>query len=255
MLALGQAAMIKWLAQIDHKAHTMPIKLYPVKVFIVGDNHITRSGLRRILELQATIRVVGEIGIKQLTTDTIFRHDADIVLIDLDPRGADLLTFIGAMHDASHDIALLILSDLSDHELARRALAIGAHGIVLKIQPPAVLLAAIADLCHLPHSGTAFHSTDTRRIKPNKSWKGDAFSAESILKIDRLTSREREIIHLIGSGLKNKDIAVRLSISDITVRHHLTSIFRKLEVSDRQKLLILAYRFGLAELASSAEPA
>jgi DNA-binding NarL/FixJ family response regulator len=60
---------------------------------------------------------------------------------------------------------------------------------------------------------------------------------------------------LIGSGLKNKDIAVRLSISDITVRHHLTSIFRKLEVSDRQKLLILAYRFGLAELASSAEPA
>jgi DNA-binding NarL/FixJ family response regulator len=235
----------------------MPTKLFPIKVFIVGDNHITRSGLRRILELQATMRVVGEIGVKQLTTDTIFRHDADIVLIDLDPRGADLLTFIGAMHKASHNIALLILSDLPDHELARRALAIGAHGIVLKIQPPAVLLAAVADLCQLPHSGTALHSlpADTRKIRLNKSWKGDASSAESILKIDRLTSREREIIHLIGSGLKNKDIAVRLSISDITVRHHLTSIFRKLEVSDRQKLLILAYRFGLVELTSSAEPA
>jgi DNA-binding NarL/FixJ family response regulator len=249
--------MIQGLAQIDHKATTMPVKLHSIKVFIVGENHITRSGLRRILEFESTIRVVGDIGVKQLTTDTIFRHDTDLVLIDLDPRGADVLTFIGAMHNASRNIALLILSDLSDHELARRALAIGAHGIVLKIQPPAVLLAAIADLCHLPHSGTALHSlpADTRRIRQNQSRKGDASSAESILKIDRLTSREREIIHLIGSGLKNKDIAVRLSISDITVRHHLTSVFRKLEVSDRQKLLILAYRFGLAELAPSAEPA
>jgi DNA-binding NarL/FixJ family response regulator len=54
-------------------------------------------------------------------------------------------------------------------------------------------------------------------------------------------------------GLKNKDIANRLSISDITVRHHLTSIYCKLEVTDRQKLLILAHRYGLADLALKAE--
>jgi DNA-binding NarL/FixJ family response regulator len=85
--------------------------------------------------------------------------------------------------------------------------------------------------------------------------KTDTSSVESIRKINRLTSREREIIRLVGLGLKNKDIATRLSITDITVRHHLTSIFRKLEVPDRQKLLILAHRFGLVELTLSAEPA
>ena len=238
------------IGMTDQGTHT-------IKVFIVGDSHITRSGLRRILEFQATIRVVGEIGVKQVTTDTMSRQGPDIILIDLDPRAADVLTFIGAMQNASIKVALLILSDLADHELARRALAMGAHGIVLKIQPPAVLIAAITDLCHVPRSETVMQSlaADTRRIKLKNFSKADTSSTESILKTNRLTSREREIIRLIGSGLKNKDIAAHLSISDITVRHHLTSIFRKLEVSDRQKLLILAYRFGLAELASSAESA
>ena len=72
--------------------------------------------------------------------------------------------------------------------------------------------------------------------------------SQDMNRIESLTVREREIIRLIGLGLKNKDIAKRLSITDITVRHHLTSIFRKLEVSDCQKLLILAHRYGLAEL-------
>src|SRR5687767_15021500 len=149
--------------------------MHPIKVFIVGNNHITRAGLRRILEFQATIRVVGDIGVKQLTTDTIPRHDPDLVLIDLDPRGADVLTFIGAMHNASHNIALLVLSDLTDHDLASRDLAVGAHGIVLKTQPAAVLIAAIADLCRLPHSEAVLQSLppDTRRIKPKKFAKAD----------------------------------------------------------------------------------
>ena len=62
-------------------------------------------------------------------------------------------------------------------------------------------------------------------------------------------------IRQIALGLKNKDIANRLSISDITVRHHLTSIFCKLEVADRQKLLLLAHRYGLADLTLRAESA
>jgi DNA-binding NarL/FixJ family response regulator len=76
-----------------------------------------------------------------------------------------------------------------------------------------------------------------------------------MLKVDILTVREKEIIRLIGVGLKNKDIAKRLGISDITVRHHLTSIFCKLEVTDRQKLLILAHRYGLADLTLNGESA
>jgi DNA-binding NarL/FixJ family response regulator len=72
-------------------------------------------------------------------------------------------------------------------------------------------------------------------------------------KIERLTSRERDVTALIADGLKNKDVAKHLHISDITVRHHLTNIFMKLGVSDRQKLLLLAHQNGLARLAIRPE--
>jgi DNA-binding NarL/FixJ family response regulator len=68
------------------------------------------------------------------------------------------------------------------------------------------------------------------------------------MKIARLTNREREIIHLIAEGLKNKEIARRLSISPATVRHHLSAIFAKLDVADRLKLVVFAYRNGLADI-------
>jgi len=67
--------------------------------------------------------------------------------------------------------------------------------------------------------------------------------------ISKLTDREREVIALVGEGLKNKQIADRLFISEITVRHHLTSIFEKLKVSDRLELLIFAYQKGLVKVA------
>jgi DNA-binding NarL/FixJ family response regulator len=67
-------------------------------------------------------------------------------------------------------------------------------------------------------------------------------------RIAALSQREREVVTLIGQGLKNKQIAENLSISEITVRHHLTSIFTKLDISDRLELIIYAYRHGLAQL-------
>ena len=67
--------------------------------------------------------------------------------------------------------------------------------------------------------------------------------------IARLTKREREIIELIAEGLKNKEIAERLSISPATVRHHLSAIFAKLEVPDRLKLIVFAYQQGLVDPA------
>ena len=227
-----------------------------VNVLVVSDSHLLRSGLRNILEPQTRLRILSERSFDWVG-ETVLTEDADLVLFDLDPKGNDILGAIVNVEKALKGTPILLLADLADYELARRALALGAHGIALKIQPPAVLLAAIDDLCQFHHSETVLQppAADTKGMRFRQFSKPEIFSAESIRKINRLTSREREIIRLVGWGLKNKDIATRLSITDITVRHHLTSIFRKLEVSDRQKLLILAYRFGLAELATSAEPA
>jgi DNA-binding NarL/FixJ family response regulator len=148
-----------------------------------------------------------------------------------------------------------VLTDLVDHDLAQKALALGATGIVLKMQPPAVLIAAILDLCQFYAHDSLSKVMTLEQTHTQQAFKAGSIDHEVTKQIGTLTVRERQIIRLVSLGLKNKDIARQLSISDITVRHHLSSIFCKLEVSDRQKLLILAHRNGLADLAFQAESA
>src|SRR4029077_3673325 len=113
------------------------------------------------------------------------------------------------------------------------------------------------DLCPPDTLGSMPKSlaTETKQSKSQKFINTYTADAEDTRKIQSLTTRELEVIRLITLGLKNKDIANRLSISDITVRHHLTSIFCTLQVADRQNLLILAHRYGLADLTLHAESA
>ena len=235
----------------------------PITVLIVSDSHIIRSGLRKILESQRGFSVLGEVSIeKAREMNTISGPHVDLVILDLDPRGANGLPVINAIQKSPKHPAILGLIDLGDHELGAKALTLGAAGLVLKMQPASVLLAAIYELC--PPSGLEViqkgDDTDIRQLKNQKQFdqRADLVSANAdgdSIKITRLTARELEVIRLIALGLKNKDIAKRLAISDITVRHHLTNIFCKLEVSDRQNLLILAHRCGLAELDLQAESA
>jgi DNA-binding NarL/FixJ family response regulator len=219
-----------------------------IQVFIVSDNHIIRSGLRRILDSHPGFRVVAEVSIEKAGSLDTKGQRADLALVELDPRASDGFAFIGGLKDTKSDLPVLVLCDLADHELSRKALALGAAGVVLKMQPPAVLIAAIQELC--PRAG---HGSSPKKLATEGNGSSYASDAEVARNIKSLTAREREIIRLVGRGMKNKEIANRLSISDITVRHHLTSIFCKLEIQDRQKLLILAHQWGLADLVLSNE--
>ena len=226
-----------------------------IKVFIVGDSHIVRSGLRRILENEPAIDVLGDVSVKEASVERVSHSLPDLVLIDLGAHSANVLECIGALHAASEKFAVLIMIELADHEVALKALTLGASGIVLKMQPPTILIAAIRDLCQvhrpaaMPRSGARENARSHNGVRSI----GRSDDPDTRVRVDSLTAREREIIRLLGRGLRNKDIANRLSISDITVRHHLTSIFCKLDVEDRQKLLILAHRYGLVDLSFHAE--
>jgi DNA-binding NarL/FixJ family response regulator len=228
-----------------------------IRALIVSDNHIMRSGLRRILESQSNILVLGDVTVgSSSTVDALIRHHPDIILIDLDPHSVDVLDFIRNVQKTSKDSVILVLSDLGDDDLTPKALSLGARGVVLKVQPPSVLIAAIQGACR----GDDYHSESGNPEPEKTTIRGSEpvqkrIQIQDMAKINSLTTREREIIRLIALGLKNKDVASRLHISDITVRHHLTSIFTKLEVSDRQKLLILAHRYGIVELTSSPDAA
>jgi DNA-binding NarL/FixJ family response regulator len=227
----------------------------PIKILIVSDNHIFRSGLWKILEAQVGILVLGDSSMERAeAVNGLLRRQPELILLDLDSRTTDALAAVESIQKTFNNSSMLVLTDLADHELIRRALSLGVAGVVLKMQPPAVLIAAIQHLCAryrfevMPTPS----ATEQSGSQPSST---PAPNAQERLRIDSLTPRERDIIRLVGLGLKNKDIANRLSISDITVRHHLTSIFCKLEITDRQKLLILAHRYGLADLSLHAESA
>ena len=221
----------------------------PIRALIIGDSHIMRSGLRRILESKSNMLVLGEIKLGNVNELDVFRgQHLDIVLIDLELHGDDALACIRKVRQHLIGTAVLVIGDLGDDKRARKALDLGAAGLVLKMQPPSVLIATIESLC-----GRRAEHVELGKVEPDVRLVHRLHSSENSqshnAKIESLTERERNIITLIAGGLKNKDIAEHLHISDITVRHHLTNIFIKLGVSDRQKLLILAHQHGLARLA------
>jgi DNA-binding NarL/FixJ family response regulator len=175
------------------------------------------------------------------------RERPDIILIDLDLYGIHVLKLIKDFKKAAHQSPILVLSGLMEGDLTQKALCSGAAGVVLKVQPPSILIAAIESLCS---EGTKDVEPAPQPLERTALPHVPLVSEvdQGIERMNSLTAREREIIGLIGIGLRNKEIAHRLSISDITVRHHLTNIFSKLDVSDRQKLLVWAHHYHLVEL-------
>ena len=176
----------------------------------------------------------------------IAREKPDIILLELELEetggGFDLLS---ALRSARGDGRVIVLTGVRDVETHYRAMQLGAVGLVLKTQPAENLRKAILKV----HAGEAWVDSKlmTGIITTMSRTRGRQRNEEEKTKIDSLTKREREVVDLVSEGLKSKAIAKRLFVSETTVRYHLTSIFSKLEVSDRFELLIYLYRHKLVK--------
>lgn len=133
-------------------------------------------------------------------------------------------------------IKIVILHSLDDQDRTHDAFVVGVDGIILKVQPPAVMLAVI-DTLQVSTQPQAHRKRDGQVRMALKPMMINAVTPPMMCP-DVLTTRERKIIQLVAQDLSNKDIAYKLSISDSTIRHHMTSIFDKVGVTNRQKLLI-----------------
>jgi len=176
----------------------------------------------------------------------------DCVIIDLESDTSSLES-VKFYKQLSPQTRVILFAGWNDIERARTAIGMGADGIILKCQPSSVLLAIIeGEKKASPVIAVDFSEAQP---EPDNNIKQPVRKApvDQIPAVDSLTGRERSVIALIGQGLSNRDISDRLSISDITVRHHLTRIFDKLGVATRQKLLISAHQLGLVELRSPAQ--
>ena len=215
-----------------------------IQILIVEDHAIVRAGLRMLIESQPGMCVVAEAADRNAALVSAACTQPEIILLDLDLGGAIALDLIPDLLASASGARIILLTGVRDSAVHRQAVRLGAMGLVLKEKAVEVLFQAIekvqAGEVWLERSLIANVLGDLTRAR---EWQpADRERAKHAM----LTEREREVIALVGEGLKNQQIAERLYISGTTVRHHLTSIFSKLGLSDRLELLLYAYHHGLA---------
>lgn len=214
-----------------------------IRVMIVDDHAVIRAGLRMLIEHDQTMNVVAMAGTRAEALRLAATSRPDIIILDLILGEDDGLAFLPELCETSPTSRVVVLTGVQNPDSHRLAVRRGAMGIVLKEHAAELLLRAIQKV----HDGEVW--IDRSMIGSviqdfNKPADVDPEKA----KIKTLTDREREVITLVGEGLKNRQIAERLFITETTVTHHLSSVFSKLEVSDRLELLIYSFRHGLAKL-------
>jgi DNA-binding NarL/FixJ family response regulator len=202
-----------------------------IRVLIADDHAVVRQGLRSFLDLQDDIEVVGEAADGAEALAAAERLAPDVVLIDLVMPNVDGIEAIRGLRERVPDARAIVLSSFVDDEKLFPAVRAGAAGYLLKDVQPRDLVEAIRTV----HGGGALlHPRVASRVLEE-------------LVTDPLTPREREVLSLIGRGMANKVIARELSLSEKTVKAHVSSILAKLGVTDRTQAALYAVRAGLAE--------
>jgi DNA-binding NarL/FixJ family response regulator len=245
--------------------------MHEARILIIEDEEIVREGLSLLVNHQPGFRVVGAASTIKDALTIAEREQPDVALLDIKLGNEDGIDCLPQMQTVSPKTRALILTGLSDIETHYAAVSQGAMGIVRKIEGPDILMNAIRKVL----AGEVWFSSelmtrvvnDLRQARANAvmetqgadgaitgvapalEWRVPVSRRDAYeeVKIARLTDREREVIELIGQGMRNQQIADKLCISVITVRHHLTSIFSKLELGDRFELAIYSFRHGLAK--------
>jgi two-component system, NarL family, response regulator LiaR len=210
-----------------------------IRVLIADDHAVVRQGLRTFLELQDDIEVVQDVADGEAAVAAAEREAPDVVLMDLVMPGMDGVQAIRRIRARRPQARVLVLSSFLDDERLFPAVRAGAAGYLLKDVEPHELVKAIRTV----HGGEGLlHPAVAARLM-------DEFAAGPAPRTDAdaLTSREQEVLTLIARGLSNKLIARELSISEKTVKAHVSSILGKLGLTDRTQAALYAVRSGLVE--------
>jgi DNA-binding NarL/FixJ family response regulator len=215
-----------------------------ISILLVDSQTLLRAGLRLILETEPKFRVVGEASSREEALEGA-RPRPDIIILNMNSYGEPDLDLLSDLAIAAEGARVLVLINDFDLELRRRIVRFGVKGLVQKTESPDRLIAAVKSV----YAGEVWLDARTvSHVLDDLLHAGEVKQTNSLLNNGvRLTGRERDIIALIGEGLKNKQIAERLCISEPTVRHYLTTIFEKVGVKDRQGLIVYAYQHGLAK--------
>ena len=212
-----------------------------IKVLIVDDHPVFRDGLQQCLETRTELQVVSAVGGGEEMWRAIRTHGRpQIVLMDVEMPGQDGIELTQALHEKYPEVRVVMLTAFSDSDRVFAALKAGAVGYLLKNASPNEICGAVERAA----AGEPMLSGEIagRVLREFERERQEERYREQLA---GLTPREEEILKLLATGESNREIGRRLFISEQTVKNHVASIFRKLQVNDRTKAALLAVKFGL----------
>jgi len=203
-----------------------------IRVLVVDDHPVVRQGLRTFLDLQDDITVVGESADGKACVADAETLAPDVILLDLRMPGADGVAALHGLRERGNPARVLVITSFTEPTAVLPAVRAGASGYVYKDIDPPALAAAIRSV----HAGHVLLHPDVARLLVA----GDARPAD-------LTPRERDVLVEVAHGRSNREIARELSVSEKTVKTHVSAILAKLGVQDRTQAALHAVRTGLAD--------
>lgn len=208
-----------------------------IRVFLVDDHTVVRQGLRRILESDEEIEIIGEAGDGRSAVDLVQRLRPHVVVMDVALPGLNGIEATRQIMKRIEGIRVLVLSMHGDDVYVRQALKAGARGYLLKDSEDLDLIKAVKAL----RQGGSFFSPPVSRVVLS-GYLGDKADGEVEDSVSRLTDREREVLQLIAEGKTNKEVAHALTVSINTVETHRKHIMEKLDLHNTAELVRFAIR-------------
>lgn len=219
----------------------------PIRILIADDHPLFRDGLRRLLQAQPGFEVVGEASDGDVLVALTRKTKPDILLLDLSMPRQDGMAVLRELSAAKIPVRTLLLTASIEKSQIVQALKLGAYGVIMKESTTQRLF----DSIHCVMAGQYWVGRESitdlvRALRTVAAPTENGLRARDY----GLTPREMEIVTLVVAGYSNPDIAQRCSISEQTVKHHVSNVFDKLGVSNRLELALFAVNHRLTAVAS-----
>ena len=212
-----------------------------VNILIVDDHTLFRTGVRKMLEAEEDMHVVGEAATGVEALEQARALMPDVILMDIKMPDLDGVQAARTLHREMPHVGIIFVTMFEDDEFIFQGLQAGGRGYILKDADPDTVLRAIRAVAH---GESLLGSTVAQKVMRQFS----ALPGKQAPLVDDLTPREVEVLKLIAEGRSNSEIAGELIISEKTVKNHINNIFSKLHVYDRSQAMLYAIRKGLVKV-------